>query len=170
MSQDILERIQPSYRKLVQELSSAVAAFYGDRLISLVLYGSVVRGCMRPDSDLDFVVVAEGLPRGSVARNQAFDAVFQCVRPEIDALEADGIHTILSPLIKLPEEARYKSPVFLDMVEHRIILYDREGFFQGVLDDLARRMAELGSRKVVTPEGYWWDLAPNAPPGTPIEL
>ena len=73
MSQDVLERIQPPYLKLVQALSSAVAAFYGERLISLVLYGSAARGCMRTDSDLDFVVVAEDLPRGSVARTEAFD-------------------------------------------------------------------------------------------------
>ena len=49
----------------------------GDRLLSLVLFGSVARSQARPTSDIDLVVVVEGLPRRLADRR----------RPLLDAWE-----------------------------------------------------------------------------------
>ena len=42
---------------LLQELKSQLQALYGDRLFSVLLYGSVARGEPTVDSDIDVLVV-----------------------------------------------------------------------------------------------------------------
>ena len=48
---------------------------------------------------------------------------------------------------KSPEEAQVHSPLYLDIVEEGILLVDRGGFFQAILDAMRGRMRELGSRR-----------------------
>jgi predicted nucleotidyltransferase len=42
---------------LLQELKSKLQELYGDRLFSVLLYGSVARGEANADSDIDVLVV-----------------------------------------------------------------------------------------------------------------
>jgi hypothetical protein len=56
------------------------------------------------------------------------------------------------------------------MVDDAIILYDKDGFFAGVLERLRRRMQELGSKKIYIGDKWYWDLKPDSKPGEVIEL
>ena len=47
--------------QIVRELREGLAAFYGDRLRGVYLFGSYARGEARPDSDLDIMVVEKTL-------------------------------------------------------------------------------------------------------------
>ena len=72
---------------------------------------------------------------------------------------------------KTPEEARVHSPLYLDMVEDGRLLFDREGFFAGVLDRMRARMRELGSQRVFLPDGSWyWDLQPGFRFGGEVQI
>jgi hypothetical protein len=55
----IPERYAPLLEQLVTELKTR----YGDRLVSVAVYGSVGRGTPRPDSDVDVLIVVRDLPR-----------------------------------------------------------------------------------------------------------
>jgi hypothetical protein len=56
------------FEELLRRLLAAVRLAYGPRLLALGVFGSVGRGKMRPDSDIDFLVVADPLPRGRPRR------------------------------------------------------------------------------------------------------
>ena len=56
-----------AFDELLEARSAACSRHYGDRLVSLVVFGSVGRGTARPDSDVDFIVVADPLPDGRMA-------------------------------------------------------------------------------------------------------
>jgi uncharacterized protein len=138
----------------------------GDRLVSLVLFGSVARGDATPDSDVDVLVVATGFPRSLRDRRQEIlDVWYQspaCTR-------SPGVTWGL--VTKSPEEASDHSPLYLDMVDDAVILFDREGFFARVLESMRARMRLLGSRRVFLGDGSWyWDLKPDYRYGEVIEI
>ena len=138
----------------------------GPRLISLVLFGSVARGDSRESSDIDLLIIADRLPRSMTER----------ARPLRQAWERLRIERGLPPVewnlvVKTPSEAAHHSPLYLDIVEDGILLADRDGFFESILDAMRGRMQALGSRRVYLPDGSWyWDLKPDYRFGEVVEI
>ena len=150
-------------------LAAAVPAWealLGPRLRSLVLFGSVARGDSTPDSDIDLLVIADGFPRSQAARRRPLLAAWSREQRRRGLPEVEwNLGT------KSPEEALHHSPLYLDMVEDGVLLFDRDGFFRAVLDALRDRMRELGSRRVFLEDGSWyWDLKPDFRFGEVVEL
>jgi hypothetical protein len=138
----------------------------GDDLVSLVLFGSVARGCSTDGSDIDLLLIARGLPRSLADRRRPLLDRWQCLRKERDLPSVQW-----NLLVKTPEEARHHSPVYLDMVEDGVLLYDRGQFFAGVLAAMRSRMRALGSRRVFLEDGSWyWDLKPGFRFGEIVEI
>lgn len=158
------------YDQLLTKIVSAAEAAYGNRLVSVVLYGSVARGTMRHDSDMDLLVIARDLPRGRMKRVEEFGAVEEAVAEEVRRAASRGIDTMLSPVLKTPEEVLAGSPLFLDMVDDARVLYDRDGFFAQQLARLKSRLVELGARRVWKGNAWYWDLKPDYQPGEVFEL
>ncbi len=156
--------------QLLSDATSAVHSHYGDRLVSLVVFGSMGRGTPRPDSDLDVLIVAEGLPNGRVARAADFAAVERALAPRLAAARRGGFTTECSPVFKTPTEALAGSPLFLDMIDDAKVLYDRERFFAGVLERLRERLARAGARRIWRGNAWLWDLKPDYQAGDVFEL
>lgn len=135
--------------------------YYGNRLVSLAVFGSVGRGEMRPDSDVDALIVADPLPAGRLARVQDFVSVRNALEPKIASARANGVHTRWAPIFKTPAEIMARSPIILDMTEDARILYDRDGFLINQLDGLRARLRELGARRIWKGRFWWWDLKPD---------
>lgn len=162
--------LNEAFRQIGEALLAEVRRHYGERLVSLVVYGSVGRGTMRPDSDIDILIVADALPPGRIPRVNDFAVVEERLAPLLERFRREGVATEFSPVFKTPEEAMHTSPLFLDMVEDALILHDRGGFFGGVLDRLRSRMAALGSRRIWRGNAWYWDLKPDYQPGEIFEL
>jgi uncharacterized protein len=158
------------FQRLIHALDEACRSVYRDRLRSLAIFGSVARGVQRPDSDIDLLIVATGLPAGRLARVAEFDAVEGRLEPELAAAAGAGVHTRLSPVFKSPEEVEFGSPLFLDMTRDVLLLQDRENLLQNRLQRLGKRLEELGSKRIDSGSGYYWVLKPNYQPGDVIEL
>lgn len=158
------------FDELLAKVLPAAQTFYGDRLVSVVVYGSVARGTMRHDSDVDVLIVARDLPRGRLNRVQEFEAVEDAVAEDVRRAASRGITTVLAPILKTPEEVMAGSPLFLDMVEDARVLYDRNGFFAQQLARLRNRLAELGAKRVWKGNAWYWDLKPDYRHGEVFEL
>ncbi len=155
---------------VLKRLLDACAGHYGERLVSLAVFGSVGRGTPRQDSDIDILLVAENLPRGRINRIREFRAVEKAFRPNAPA-EPQGIISVdLSPVIKTPEETEAGSPLFLDMTEDARILFDRNGFLADRIQRLKARLDSLGSRRIWKGSAWYWDLKPDFQPGEVFEL
>lgn len=56
------------------------------------------------------------------------------------------------------------------MVEDGVMIYDKEGFLKGVLEQIAERLRELGAKRVWTKKGWYWVLKPDARLGEEVEV
>jgi uncharacterized protein len=155
---------------LVADVAQRVQQHYGPRLVSLVVFGSMGRGTPRPDSDLDLLIVADGLPRGRRARVEEFEVIERAVAPRLVAERREGFPIELSPVFKTPDEVLAGSPLFLDMVDDAKVLFDRDGFFAGALSRLRERLARLGARRIWRGNAWYWDLKPDYRPGDVFQL
>jgi predicted nucleotidyltransferase len=144
----------------VERLRDRLRSHVGDRLVSLVLYGSRARGTHRNDSDIDVLIVIDGLSPDRAGRHALLRPIKQTVDGE-HARERGRPAPHLAYIVKTPEEAAHHAPLYLDMTEDAILVWDRDGFFGGVLEGLRRRMAELGSRRIWLGEGWYWILKPD---------
>jgi len=141
---------------LLRRLREAVQRVYGDRLITLAVYGSVGRGTATAESDVDCLIVATDLPRGRLNRRAEFRQVEGQLQADLNQMEQAGLHTHLSPIFKTPEEVLMGSPLFLDMVFDAILLYDKEDFFKNFLADFKARLDRLGAKRIFV--GDQWVL------------
>ena len=136
---------------------------FGDRLVSIVLFGSRARGQAQPESDVDLLVVIRGLPRNRWLRYEGFADLAREMSGDFAAM--------LALILATPEEAANVKPYCLGMLSGHEILYDRNGFFAAVLERLKRRLKKLGSRRYADKDGYeCWDLKPDWKPGDVVEL
>ena len=155
---------------LLGSLSESCQNFYADRLVSLAVFGSVGRGTPRPDSDIDFLLVVEKLPKGRIARMTEFQAVETAMQPSLFLAGKSGLAPYLSPILKRPEEVLEGSLLFLDMIEDTRFLYDRRGFLQSALEQFKARLDRLGARRIWHGQAWYWDLNPNYKWGDVFEL
>ncbi len=156
---------------LIKEVLEQICLVFGDGLVSVVLYGSAARAETRDVSDIDLLIICEDVPGKRSARHELLKKVRGGVRDTVNALYEQGRHVQIMPILKSREEARYHSPLYLDMVEDAKLLYDRDGFFAGVLEEIRQNLEANGARRVYVKGGGWyWDLKPGARFGERIEI
>lgn len=148
--------MQEPYKSLLEKLTKLLQEEFQDKLISVVLYGSVARGDNRKDSDIDLLLVIKDLPKTITERVILFDKVERKLDDDIMRLMDEGYYVTFSPILKTPEEAMRFSPIYMDMTEDAIILYDRNGFFRKVLEKTKKRLKELGFERVWLSKKSWY--------------
>jgi predicted nucleotidyltransferase len=158
--------LQEPFRMVLVAASEIWLADWGDRLVSIVLFGSVARGQAGPASDIDLLLVAKDLPRALADRRRPFLESWERARA---ARALPYVQWNL--VVKSLEEGRVRSPLYLDIVEDGILVLDRDHFFEGVLSAMRERMRILGSRRVCLADGTWyWDLKPDFRFGEVVEI
>jgi len=162
--------LREHFKAIADALRDACLDFYGKRLVSVAVFGSVAKGTMRPDSDIDLLLVVDDLPNGRMPRMREFEVVETRLQPLLDNAAQHGVHTTLSPVFKTPQELAYGSLLFLDMTHTVSILYDRDAKLRNYLDQLSSRLKALGARRIEKGGGYYWLLKPDLKPGEDFTL
>jgi len=85
-----LEHLAEPYRDVVARLLEGLLAAWGERLVSLVVFGSVARGEARGGSDVDLLVVGASLPRPRFRRQELFEVAERFVEPLMEELRSKG--------------------------------------------------------------------------------
>ena len=158
------------FQEVVAALRSRCVRHYGERLVTVGVFGSVGRATPGPYSDVDTLIIANPLPRGRGARLRDFAPVEAELSEVLAAVARRGCHTTISPIIKTPAEVAAGSLLFLDMIEDLRLLYDRDRFFRNQLDGFAARLRRLGARRIRRDGTWHWDLKPDYRPGEVFEL
>ncbi|MGQ9515143.1 MAG: nucleotidyltransferase domain-containing protein [Thermoproteota archaeon] len=144
---------------------SGLEKLLGENLISVVLFGSIARGDYREDSDIDLIVVAEGLPLNFSKRIDLFIPLAE------ESRRRSTSHPFIQVYPLRREEAVKNRPIYLDLLTDAVILYDKDCFIAEVLKKLWKRLMELGAEKVRLEDGSWmWVLKPGLKFGEVVEI
>jgi predicted nucleotidyltransferase len=163
-----MKSIIEKYDMILEALKNELKSFYGERLISAVVFGSVGRHAPNYNSDIDILIIAEKLPTGRIKRIKEFGLIEDKLESLIASLRNSGINTYISPVIKTPEEVAAGSPLFIDMTLDAQILIDKDGFFANELERLRKRLNVLGSKRIHRGNAFFWDLKPDYKPNEDI--
>ncbi|MEM0505364.1 MAG: nucleotidyltransferase domain-containing protein [Sulfolobales archaeon] len=158
------------YALLLRRLLDVAIERFGSELISFVVYGSVARCEAGRESDIDVLIVLENPPKSRLKRQELFMLVEEGVEEEVERLRSQGYSVDFSPIIKSVNEAKKVSPIYLDMVEDAVVLYDRKNFFTNILNNLREKLKELGAERVRCGRKWYWRLKRDYKFGEVIEL
>jgi len=160
-------------RRLVTRILELLRSLLGDNLISVVVFGSVARGRADPDSDTDVILVASHMPRSLSERMEIlanllvdFSETQTC-----EELNRKGLNTWVQFHPLTMEEAELHRPIYLDVVEDGIIIYDRNDFMKRVMEGFKSKLEALGAKRIFLEDGSWyWDLKPSIKRGEVVEV
>ena len=120
-----------AYVKAVEQLRNRLVVELGDKIESIVLYGSVAKKKAGEESDLDILIVARDDERG------LYDKISR-IRTRVD-LENNTLTAILYVTsAELEHYARLGSPFVKSVSEEGVILFDR-GAFKKLCGSLAEK-------------------------------
>lgn len=139
------------YKKLkpfMKELIKLIRVFYKDNLRSLVIFGSYARGEVTLGSDIDILIILKECKLSYRERLQEF-------YEDIESKITTGPSLLVSPIILKEEEAREFNPIYLEIMENNIIVFD-DGTFKNILDKLKRLQEErVIEKKTLKGKTYW---------------
>jgi len=87
-----------------------------------------------------------------------FNRAEEAVEKSLEEFSKKGYFVTFSPIIKTTGEAERISPLYLDMVDEGIIVYDRNSFFEKILEKLSKKLMELGAERVWVGRKWYWRL------------
>ena len=163
---------QKEYRHLLEFITARLIENFQEKLVSIVLFGSIARGQGKSESDLDLLIVIKDLPERYSDRLELFNEAVRGIEAlRLRLWEKKGIYPLIDPIILTPEDASTNHPFYLDMVEGSILILDRGRFMERKLEQLKEKLNRLKARKILLADGKWyWELKPEISKGEVIEL
>ncbi len=164
--------MQKGYVRLIEEYCSAIKNHFSDRLISICLFGSVARGEAKPDSDIDILIVADGLPMDIGMRIKETNYIHEYLKKSkaYISLRKSNMSGLISDIFFTPGEIKGHPPILLDIIDDGIVLYDKDSFLSNELKLLKQKLEAQKARKVKTEKGHFWILKPDIMFGEVVEI
>ncbi len=114
-----MEKIKDeSIKKMLAELAESLQHIYGDKLKTVVLYGSVARGTQTVDSDIDILILIDG----NNDELRQYDEQLSDVSTDF-SLKYLKVLSVVDISYQEYEDWRELSPFYKNVSEEGIILY-----------------------------------------------
>lgn len=141
----------------------------GLKVKSVVLYGSVARGCAKKDSDIDLFIVMDEEPK-EVWNILIKHELSRDIEEEIEWLASNGIYTHITVLPMSVKRLKMHPFILLDIVDEGMVLHD-DGTYEIEARKIKEKLLGLGAKRRFLSEDEWyWDLKPSYKPGEVIEI
>ena len=151
-----LQELPLPYRKLIVRFIELLLTQLGDRIVSIALFGSIARGDFKRTSDVDVLIIMRDLPRSRMKRYKLIVSILNELEEIRDKLCSIGIYTGISPVILDVNEAKYFRPLYLDLVEDCIILYDEDNFLSKILNKVYEYITKFEGKRIWMGKRWIW--------------
>lgn len=146
-----MDKTEQSQTQIVsKEFCNIVLSKFGDKLVSLVIFGSRAKGRGRWDSDLDLIIVLEGLPDDWRRKDKILSDL------EYEMSIRYGIS--ISPIYFSPQDieigVEIKDRLLLGVLLAYEIIYDKNNFFKKNIEKLKKTLQKEGA-KYIRREKTW---------------
>lgn len=164
--------MENKYDALINEYCAALREHFGDGLISICVFGSVARGEAKADSDIDILVVADGLPSDIGVRTKGTNYIHENLKKgeAYTSLRKSSVSGLISDIFFTPEEIKGHPPILLDIIDDGVILYDKNSFLSNALKTLKEKLEMQKAKRVITKKGHFWLLKPDMKTGEIVEI
>lgn len=114
-----MEKIKDeNIKKMLAELAESLQNIYGDKLKTVVLYGSVARGTQTDDSDIDIMILIDG----NNDELRQYDDKLSDISTDF-SLKYLRVLSVIDISYQEYEEWRNLSPFYKNVSEEGVILY-----------------------------------------------
>jgi len=151
------------YHNLALNLLRELHFNYTQSLTSVILFGSIARGRETKMSDFDVLVISDfSTPYLSRIEELTKMEYKSSIGKELSWLKNHGVFTHISWFPLSWNEAKVTRPLYFDLVEDAVPLYDKERFFEKIISNVKLKMLEKNSRRVWIGKNKWyWVIDPN---------
>ena len=118
----ILYGVKPAYKRTIEELKHELIEKLGDRISSLILYGSAAKDDMKEESDIDILIITKDND------NEIYDEISK-IRTDVDLKNGSLTSLISISRREIEEYLKLNSPFIKDVIKEGVILYD-DGTFR----------------------------------------
>ncbi len=129
-----LMELEPTLREYIFSFVEQISK--SSEIRGVILYGSVAKGTSGKFSDIDLFIMIEGDEQAFYEKTAR--AAFENTEKIHKELLSKGIYSSISPLILSLKRLSEFSPLFLDILDYGIVLYDRKNTADDFLSSLRK--------------------------------
>lgn len=145
--------------QLLRSVVRVLRAYFGEKLVAIVLFGSYARGEARGTSDVDLYVIAENLPHRRLKR------IAYVHRPVAARFE----YRVSIIAESKREFVSGFPPLYLDLALDGVILFDRDNFMTDKLKQIREITRRAGLKRVRLNGQFAWHWRRQPAPGWSLD-
>ncbi len=146
-------------RSLLKIYADLLLDHFGNRLLTLVLFGSFSRGTWHEHSDIDILLIVEDWDKPSWERSRELRIIHKQLRKTdiINKLLKEDQYYPISHYMLSNTDLTREHPILWDVLLDGIILYERNDFAQQLFQEIQNRLEKINAKCIITPrkKRYW---------------
>ncbi len=135
--------------ELILELIAVLKQKFNQSLLSIILFGSTVKGTFTSTSDIDVLVICKNLPTDWRVR----DKMTLKLTENIELKYHTPIHMTLISKDELSRAIESAYPLLLEVYDTNKIIYDKDNFFKKSLNEFEKNLRLWHAEKIE--KGIW---------------
>lgn len=144
-SKDVIEEFvgrRLRFLRLKKEVRDYINGFVDlitrkEKVMGIMLFGSVARGLYRKDSDIDVLIAIRGNAISCIDEiEESIDGVEELRAPLVQM----GFYLRIRPLILSLEDLKIFRPIYLSIVDEGVILFERRDALTNFMTDIKRNI------------------------------